>query len=94
MRRILATEEAGGQERKLAKEDVDADLPEEQAVCGLRGESSPLSLSLCLFMWTGLFISLFPLFSHTLCAQFLSLPGLVLVSHSSCTYMSMDSKSS
>jgi hypothetical protein len=65
MRRILAREEA-----ELAEEDAGVDLPEEQAGCGLRGESSLLSLSR--FLWTGLFISLFPLFSHMLCAQFLS----------------------
>jgi hypothetical protein len=47
MRRSLARkEEAGKRDMKLAEEDADADLAEEQAGCHLRGESCSLSLSL------------------------------------------------
>jgi hypothetical protein len=73
-----AREEAGSQERKLAEEDAGADMPEEQAGYGLGRESSHLSPT--------------SLFTYSV-RQFLSLPGPILVSHSSCTCLSMDSKS-
>jgi hypothetical protein len=62
-------EEAGRQDKKLAEEDVGADPAEDQAGCRLKGESSSLNQ----FLWTGLLISRFPLFSLTLGAQFSSL---------------------
>jgi hypothetical protein len=85
-----AREEAGSQERKLAEEDAGADMPEEQAGCGLGRESSHLSQSISVD-W---FVHLSPtsLFTYSV-RQFLSLPGPILVSHSSCTCLSMDSKS-